>query len=171
MTEVILAFGSNVGDKVDQIQTAIDRLVDSGLRCDAISSCYKSKPVGMKDQPDFVNAVGRFFCSKCSPFDVLRLILRIETEMGRVRTVENGPRSIDIDLIFFGRQQIATNSLTVPHGEYGSRRFVLEPMCELIPSFQPPGRGGSSVSELLEICPDITSNPVKISEFCKISDE
>ena len=100
MTEVILALGSNLGDRAGQIQEALDRLASSGLKCEAISSCYESKAVGLKDQPDFVNVAGKFTCQKCSPFEVLRLISSIESEMGRVRTVEKGPRMIDIDLIF-----------------------------------------------------------------------
>lgn len=168
MTEVVLAFGSNVGNRVGQIQEAIDKLVDSGLRCEAMSNCYESKAVGLRDQPDFVNAVGKFACQKCSPFEILRLISRIETEMGRVRTVEKGPRNIDIDLIFFGGSTIATNNLTVPHEAFSIRRFVLEPLCELMPDFEPPGMSGLAISELLKKCPDMESTPVRVDEVCQI---
>ncbi|RLE22747.1 MAG: 2-amino-4-hydroxy-6-hydroxymethyldihydropteridine diphosphokinase [Acidobacteria bacterium] len=168
MTKVVLAFGSNVGNRVGQIQEAIDKLVDSGLRCEAISHCYESKAVGLRDQPDFVNAVGKFTCRKCSPFEILRLISRIEVEMGRIRTIEKGPRNIDIDLIFFGGSTIATNNLTVPHEAYSIRRFVLEPLHELMPDFQPPGMNSVTISGLLEKCPDVESIPVRINEICQI---
>jgi len=168
MTEVILALGSNLGDRAGQIQEALNRLADSGLRCEAISNCYESKAVGMKDQPDFVNVAGKFTCNKCSPFEVLRLISGIESEMGRVRTVEKGPRNIDIDLIFFGKSIIATNSLTVPHAEYSTRRFVLEPICDVAPGFKPPEMNGISVSELLKECPDEESKPRSLGEICHV---
>jgi len=168
MTEVILALGSNLGDRAGQIQEALDRLASSELKCEAISSCYESKAVGLKDQPDFVNVAGKFTCQKCSPFEVLRLISSIESEMGRVRTVEKGPRMIDIDLIFFGRSMIATNTLTVPHAAYSARRFVLEPMCEVVPDFKPPGVNGMSVSGLLEDCPDEESKPVSLGQLCHV---
>ncbi|NOY22664.1 MAG: 2-amino-4-hydroxy-6-hydroxymethyldihydropteridine diphosphokinase [Acidobacteria bacterium] len=168
MTEVVLALGSNVGDRSGQIQTAIDNLVDSGLRCEAISNCYETKAVGLRDQPNFINVVGKFSCRKCTPFEVLRLIYRIEMEMGRVRTIENGPRNIDIDLIFFGKCMIATNSLIVPHEAFSLRRFVLEPLCELMPDFQPPGMRGVSVTGLLGKCPDMDSEPVSLGQICKI---
>ncbi|NOZ13558.1 MAG: 2-amino-4-hydroxy-6-hydroxymethyldihydropteridine diphosphokinase [Acidobacteria bacterium] len=160
MTELMLAFGSNVGDRVEQIQEAVNRLSDFGLRCNAISSCYESKAVGLTDQPDYINAAGLFNCDfNYSPFEVLKLILSIETEMGRVRTIEKGPRKIDIDLIFFGHSLINTNNLIVPHESFSVRRFVLEPLCELIPDFQPPGAGGRDLSRLLQECPDMNSSP------------
>ncbi len=169
MTELILAFGSNVGDRIEQVQEAINRLTKFGLYCDAISSCFESKAVGLTDQPDFINAAGRFQCdSHYSPFEILRLILSIETEMGRVRTVEKGPRKIDIDLIFFGQSIIDSNHLTLPHGAFSVRRFVLEPLCELMPDFQPPGFNGHNLSQLLEQCPDTESSPQNIGNCLEI---
>ncbi len=168
MSEIILGFGSNVGNRAEQIQDAISRLVDLGLRCEDISHCYESKAVELKDQPDFVNAVGKFSCEGCSPFGILRLISRVESEMGRVRTVEKGPRNIDIDLLFFGKSQIETVNLTVPHASFLNRRFVLEPLCELMPDFEPPGARGKTIADLLGECEDEESSPVRMEEKCQI---
>ncbi len=163
MMNVILAFGSNLGNRVSHIESAIKRLEQHGVSCHERSSYYETSPILMQEQPAFINAVG-LFTTGLDLFEVLDLALTIETEMGRVREQVNGPRMIDIDLIACGNLTAYTSRLALPHPALDERMFVLAPLAEIAPDLVIPGYRGVTVAELKRQCPDAESQPRKLSE-------
>jgi 2-amino-4-hydroxy-6-hydroxymethyldihydropteridine diphosphokinase len=142
-----IGLGSNLGDRRAMIAGALGR-----LRPRRVSSVIETDPVGKTDQPRFLNAVAEL-STDLPPAALLEQLLGIERDLGRVRTERWGPRSIDLDLLLHGGEQVSTPSLTVPHPELHRRRFVLEGLAELAPALVVPGLG-RTVQELLdaELC-------------------
>jgi 2-amino-4-hydroxy-6-hydroxymethyldihydropteridine diphosphokinase len=134
-----LGLGSNIGDKAGNIRTALARLADGICTITAVSSLYCTAPWGFADQEDFANAcvLAR---TPLAPEALLAQIKRIEAEMGRQKTARWGPRLIDIDILFYGDAQIATNDLVLPHKELFDRAFVLVPLAEIAPDLRIAGR-------------------------------
>jgi 2-amino-4-hydroxy-6-hydroxymethyldihydropteridine diphosphokinase len=133
---VYLSLGSNLGDRVQNLNTAIARLQDLGKLL-AVSSFYETEPIGYADQPWFLNCAAQLETEKM-PIQLLSGILNIEKTMGRQRTQKNGPRIIDIDVLLFGNSIINTEKLVVPHAAMHDRRFVLEPLAEIAPDVRHP---------------------------------
>jgi len=127
---VYFGLGSNLGDREGSIQSAVERLGGAELRFVRMSSIYETEPVGLLRQPMFMNAVAEFE-SELSPRELLERALGVEREMGRVRTVKNGPRNIDIDLILCGDLVVNEPDLVVPHPRYREREFVMKGLREL----------------------------------------
>ncbi len=136
MAEVLLGLGSNVGEPLDNLREAISRLSDICL-ISRISSVYKSEPVGFADQDWFLNCAVTVETS-LTPEELLDRILQVEIAMGRTRTVRNGPRTIDIDILLYDDRQIACSTLTVPHPRMHQRAFVLHPAAEIAPDMRHP---------------------------------
>jgi 2-amino-4-hydroxy-6-hydroxymethyldihydropteridine diphosphokinase len=136
MANVLLGLGSNVGEPLDNLREAISHLSDICL-VSRISSVYKSEPVGFADQDWFLNCAVTVETS-LTPEELLDRILQVEIAMRRTRTVRNGPRTIDIDILLFGDRQIAASALTVPHPRMHQRAFVLRPAAEIAPGMQHP---------------------------------
>ncbi|MFA6653661.1 MAG: 2-amino-4-hydroxy-6-hydroxymethyldihydropteridine diphosphokinase [Candidatus Delongbacteria bacterium] len=150
--KIILSLGSNVGDRKENINAALSGLMSSGFDADSVSSYYETEPVGLKEQDDFVNiAVSGTF--KGDPEQLIGVIGTIESDLGRVREIKYGPRTIDIDIILFGERKIDTEDLKIPHTEFRNRKFVLVPVCEIEPDAQDPVTG-KTVSVLLSECAD-----------------
>ncbi len=158
--KVVLAFGSNIGDREENIKTALKFLDANGVKLEKFSSFYVSNPVDYKEQPEFLNCVG-LFRTKLTPFKLLRLIKQIEKRMGRKNNIEKGPRNIDIDIIFFGRICTHTFHLEIPHPSYKKRLFVLLPLEEILPDLKPVN-SKLSIRELIKNCADKESKPHKI---------
>jgi 2-amino-4-hydroxy-6-hydroxymethyldihydropteridine diphosphokinase len=133
---VYLSLGSNLGDRVQNLNTAVARLQDLGKLL-AVSSFYETEPIGYADQPWFLNCAAQLETEKM-PKQLLSGILNIEKKMGRQRTQKNGPRIIDIDVLLFGNSIINTEKLVVPHAAMHDRRFVLEPLAEIAPDVRHP---------------------------------
>jgi 2-amino-4-hydroxy-6-hydroxymethyldihydropteridine diphosphokinase len=131
-----LSLGSNVGDRAAQLRDALTRLSTAG-RVVAVSSFYETEPVEFTQQPWFLNCVVALETAK-TPQQLVDAILQIEQEMGRRRTQNKGPRSIDIDILLFGDTIMDSNELTIPHPAMHQRRFVLEPLAEIAPEVQHP---------------------------------
>ena len=130
--------GANLGEPVRQIKQALDELEKSpGVRLGAVSSLYRTKPVGPIAQPPFVNAVFSLEYGM-SPQDLLALLLSVEEKMGRIRRERWGPRVIDLDLLFFDEAIISEQGLEVPHPRLHERRFVLTPLVEIAPDIIHP---------------------------------
>ena len=131
-SHVFLALGSNLNDPVAQIQKAIQALTSS---VDAIECAplYQSKPLGPQDQPDFVNTVISGY-TDLSPDALLTALQRIEQQQQRVKTQYWGPRTIDIDILFYNDLRLNTPRLTIPHKELFYRSFVIIPLFDLIPN-------------------------------------
>ena len=147
MKTVYLALGSNIGDRLQHLSKAIAGLPKAGLEVVAVSSVYETKPMYKTDQPQFYNLVVEAK-TDALPRVLLRRLQSLERELGRRRIVANGPRTIDIDILFFGRFVIQTPDLMVPHPRMEERRFVLEPLAEIAPQLRHPV-SKKSIAELL----------------------
>jgi 2-amino-4-hydroxy-6-hydroxymethyldihydropteridine diphosphokinase len=125
-----IGLGTNLGDRELNLRRALERLEELGpVRT---SSFRETDPVGVTDQPKFLNAAAEL-ATELSPKELLERLLEIERELGRDRARERrwGPRVIDLDLLLFGEEAIGEPGLTVPHPRLADRRFVLEPLFEL----------------------------------------
>jgi len=141
MTTAYIGFGSNLGDRVAACEEALGRLAATdGVRVVAVSDLFRSDPVGIVDQPWFVNGVAEVETT-LPPIDLLNRLIEIEAEMGRVRLVKNGPRIIDLDLLLYDDVKIDQATLTLPHPRMGERHFVLVPLLQLAPDARHPVSG------------------------------
>jgi 2-amino-4-hydroxy-6-hydroxymethyldihydropteridine diphosphokinase len=143
-----LGLGSNLGRRARMLAGALDALAETeGLESVDASSVYETEPVGVTDQPAFLNMVARFRCS-LSPEELLAAVQAVESKLRRIRTRRWGPRTIDVDILLLGDLAVETERLTVPHPELTNRQFVLVPLAELAPDLSLPG--GSTAGELAE---------------------
>ena len=136
MSRCAIAAGSNLGDRPAHLLAAIDGLRAVGSIA-GISSVYETAPIGGPEQGAFLNAVVLIDTAH-TPIGLLRALLLMERARGRVRHERWGPRTLDLDLILFGRRQIDVTGLTVPHLQMRHRRFVLEPLLEIWPDAAMP---------------------------------
>ncbi|MDP3391274.1 MAG: 2-amino-4-hydroxy-6-hydroxymethyldihydropteridine diphosphokinase [Methylococcaceae bacterium] len=155
MTNTVTAFiglGSNLATPSQQINGARSAIAaTAGIQELTFSSLYQSAPMGPKDQPDYVNAV-MAIATELTPTALLHCLQGIENEHGRVRTGERwGPRTLDLDLLLYGDQQIHLPDLIVPHIGIADREFVLYPLYEIAPDLHVPGKG--RLSDLVANCP------------------
>lgn len=144
---VYLGLGTNLGDREQNLRSALRRLRGLG-EITAISSVYRSEPVGYSDQPDFWNLVVELR-TKREPIDLLEEVQGIEAELGRVRTFRNAPRTIDIDVLLYGDEILDTEQLAVPHPRMMERAFVLRPLTEIAPDLRDP-RTGERIADRLD---------------------
>lgn len=134
---VYLSLGSNLGDREKYLREAISRLRDLGV-IRQVSAFYETQPVEVQgEQPWFLNGALAME-TELLPLEFLRRMLAVEQSMGRIRTEPKGPRTIDIDIVFFGNDVLDTPGLTVPHPAMHQRRFVLEPLAEIAPGVVHP---------------------------------
>ena len=135
---VYISLGSNVGDRSANLRGTTERLGEVGL-VKAKSGFYETEPVELRDQPWFLNSVVALV-TNLTPVELLKKVLAIEHEMGRIRTRDKGPRSIDIDILLFGDRVVEERErgLKIPHPAMHQRRFVLEPLAEIAPEVVHP---------------------------------
>ncbi len=141
MSLAYIALGANLGDPAATVNAAfaaLDRLPHSRLL--AKSALYRTAPVGIADQPEFVNAAARLETT-LAPEALLDALLDIEQAFGRVRAERNGPRTLDLDILLYDELRLATPRLILPHPRLHLRAFVLQPLAELAPDLALPGRG------------------------------
>ncbi|MEM0466899.1 MAG: 2-amino-4-hydroxy-6-hydroxymethyldihydropteridine diphosphokinase [Candidatus Thermoplasmatota archaeon] len=136
MVQVYLGLGSNIGDKEKNIQKAI-RSIRELYSITKISKLYHTEPVGYKQQDWFLNCAVEIE-TDVHPEIILASLQMIEKKIGRTETRVNGPRTIDIDLLFYGDKIMNRVNLTIPHPRLHDRRFVLQPLLDLNPGFQHP---------------------------------
>jgi len=152
MNRIYLLLGSNMGNSRQQLITAIKLINKKIGKVTRQSNLYVTAAWGNTNQPDFLNQV-IVVESKLAAVQTMQTILGIEEEMGRIRTVKNAPRIIDIDILFYNKDVIEEKILSVPHPQIPNRRFVLIPLNELSPNFKHPVFQ-QSIHHLLKICKD-----------------
>jgi 2-amino-4-hydroxy-6-hydroxymethyldihydropteridine diphosphokinase len=146
-TTTYIGLGSNLDQPILQLKYALASLEAlPHTRLVSVSRFYHTAPVGLIEQPDFVNAVA---CLKTSfsPHDLLAALHAIEKTQGRVRVQKNGPRTLDLDVLLYGEEVITEPHLTIPHPRLHTRAFVLVPLLEIAPDLVLPD--GRSVKEYL----------------------
>lgn len=150
MNRVYIAIGSNLASPLDQVNAAIAALGDiPQSRTAAVSSFYRTPPLGPQDQPDYLNAA-LALDTDLEPEALLDHTQRIELQQGRVRKAERwGPRTLDLDIMLFGDRIIDTPRLTVPHYDMHNRGFMLWPLAEIAPDLRFPD--GTTLRERLDI--------------------
>ena len=150
-TIAYLGLGANLGDRLANLQRAVDALgATPGIRVLRSSRVYETEPVGGPEQPEYLNAVLEIE-TDLAPRDLLETCLAVEAEMGRVRTERWGPRPIDVDVLTYGTETIDEAGLVVPHPRMHERGFVLVPLAEL--DADPPLPGGRRLATL-RLAPD-----------------
>ncbi len=142
MKTAYLSLGSNLGDREALLNEAIQRLEAAGVRIVRRSTIHETEPQDFKDQPKFLNMAVEAE-TDLTPLALLAAIQKIEAEMGRQRTIPKGPRTIDIDILFYANQVIASADLEIPHPRLAQRSFVLNPLSEIAPDLRHPVTGKS----------------------------
>jgi len=158
LKRIYLSLGSNVGDRERNLRQAVERLASNDLRVLRASRIYETEPVDYIDQAWFLNQVVEAETA-LFPMQLLTRIGRIERELGRVRTAPKGPRTIDIDILFYAAAIVETARLEIPHPRIAERRFVLAPLAEVAPDLRHPVTH-RSVRQMLESAPPAVVRPI-----------
>jgi 2-amino-4-hydroxy-6-hydroxymethyldihydropteridine diphosphokinase len=169
MAQVFVGLGSNLGDRLSHLRKALARL--AGMEKTSVVNCssvYETQPVGLKEQPQFLNMVVELD-SILPPLDIFRNLKEIENTVGRIHNEHWGPREIDLDLLYYDREVLNDVKLCIPHPEIINRRFVLVPMKEIAADFLDPVQN-TSIVNLLSCCPDI-STVCKIDQSISLQNE
>ena len=142
MTRAHVGLGANLGDRERTLREAVAALgAERGVEVLGVSTLRETEPVGVGEQPPFLNGAAVLDTTLEAP-ELLERLLAIEQRFGRVRVPgEHGPRTLDLDLLLYGEEEIDEPGLAVPHPRLHERRFVLEPLVELDPGLVVPGRG------------------------------
>jgi len=150
---VYLISGSNLGDRSEHLRNAIEKAKERVGGLFVLSSIYETEPWGFRHETPFLNQVSGWYTRR-SPHELLHELMTIEQESGRIRKEgEYAARSLDIDILFYGRDVISMGKLIIPHPRICERRFVLVPMDEIAPDFIHPVMN-KSMRDLLKECQD-----------------
>lgn len=161
MSTVFLGLGSNEGDRLANLMNGLQGLEPAGLVVIEVSSLWETEPVGGPPQPPFINGAARLR-TRLSPREVLEAVQAAERAAGRQRTVRNGPRPLDLDILLFDDAVIEEPDLAIPHPRLAERRFVLAPLAEIAPDVVHPVLR-RTVRSLLAECAD----PHRAEIYCK----
>jgi 2-amino-4-hydroxy-6-hydroxymethyldihydropteridine diphosphokinase len=159
MKHVFLSLGSNLGDRSGNIRKALTELTVAGIEVRRVSSFYRTEPVEFHQQPWFVNCVAEV-ATDLLPLQLLKAIQRVERDLGRRRSINKGPRTIDIDILLYENVVVRSAALNIPHESMAERRFVLVPLREVAASLRHPVTE-RTVAEMLNETPD-TSQVIRI---------
>src|SRR5262245_62132635 len=140
MTAVFLALGSNLGNREDHLRAGVRGLLARGIRIVQYASVYSTEPREVLDQPWFLNTALEA-STRLTPDELLHVCLEVEKENHRTRDTAKGPRTLDVDIIFYGQEVVRKPGLTIPHPGLYARRFVLVPLVEIAPDFIDPLSG------------------------------
>lgn len=134
-----VSLGSNLGDRAGNLLLAVRGLMEAGLHVHRLSGIYETEPIGVDEQNSFLNMVAEIHVTNITPSQLLARMVRIEYLLGRRNKFLQAPRTVDLDLLFYGDLVIDTEFVTIPHRSLHERRFVLVPLAELNPHFLHPG--------------------------------
>ena len=137
MNTAYLSLGSNLNDREGNLRRALELIESPEVHLKCVSSIYETEPQDLREQPWFLNLVAEVETT-LFPMQLLRRVRKIEKELGRQRLVPKGPRTVDIDILLFGRFVMDSPALQVPHPRMQDRRFVLEPLAEIAPELRHP---------------------------------
>lgn len=149
---IYLLIGTNLGDRISNIDLALEKIGKNIGHISAISSVYETAAWGEQQQPAFYNIALRVATDK-PPLLLMKSLQAIENKMGRIKVEKWKERIIDIDILYYHDQQIGSAILTIPHAEIERRRFALEPLCEISPDFVHPQLQKTN-AQLLDECED-----------------
>jgi 2-amino-4-hydroxy-6-hydroxymethyldihydropteridine diphosphokinase len=150
-----LSVGSNLGDRLANLRQGISHLQEAGISVTKISSYFETEPIGFLDQPWFLNiALELETC--LTPHQLLACCSRIEEQQGRVRSLLNGPRTLDLDILLYENFIIKDPLLVIPHPDMAERRFVLQPLAQIAPDQVHPTLK-TTIRSMLDRCPDLST--------------
>ncbi|MBM3412281.1 MAG: 2-amino-4-hydroxy-6-hydroxymethyldihydropteridine diphosphokinase [Bacteroidetes bacterium] len=153
MNLVYLLTGSNLGDRIENLNKAAQLINEKAGKLMACSKFYQTSPWGPLEQPDYINQA-LLIETPLSPSSLMERLLSLEEKIGRIRTLKYGPRVIDIDILYYGSEVINTPLVQVPHPAVQNRRFALIPLEEIAPNYIDPITG-KTISQLLAVCQDM----------------
>ncbi|MEL5898095.1 2-amino-4-hydroxy-6-hydroxymethyldihydropteridine diphosphokinase [Clostridium sporogenes] len=137
MHTAYVAFGSNIGEKESYIKRALEKIEKRGMKIIKVSPIYETEPYGVLDQDSFLNGVVKIE-TNLTPENLIEVLLDIEKQLDRVRERRWGPRTIDLDIIFYDDLITNKNNLIIPHKDMENREFVLKPLCDIDENFIHP---------------------------------
>lgn len=150
MVTAYVGLGSNQGDSIENIHQALQKLNSNpGVKVKKVAGLYRTAPVGYVEQDWFVNTVAQVETT-LSPDELLKLLLTIEDQLGRVRTIRWGPRTLDLDLLIYEGETINSPVLTLPHPRMQERAFVMVPLAEIMPDLQINGQEAKQIAKILK---------------------
>ena len=152
-TTAFVGIGSNLGDRAGNLLLAVRGLMEASFNVHKLSAIYETEPQGTESDIYFLNMVAEIHVSSVSPSQMLARLLRIEYLLGRKYKGLNKPRTVDLDILFFGDTRMQSDFLTLPHARLHQRRFVLCPMAEIAPDFVHPVLH-TKIADLLAGCED-----------------
>ena len=147
-TVVYIGIGSNLGNRAGNLLMAVRGLMEASFIVRQLSAIYETEPVGTVSEKNFLNMVAEIHVHSITPSQMMARLLRIEYLLGRRDKSMNLPRTVDLDILFFGQVRMESEFLTLPHPRLHERRFVLCPMAEIAPNFVHPVLG-REIHELL----------------------
>lgn len=168
MKKVYLSLGGNVGDTLSiLLNVIIDITSYKKIFSPSCSSFYKTAPVGYKDQAHFINAVLSFE-SELSAFDLQAMLQAIEKKYKKNKLFCNGPRTVDIDILFYGQEHYSTPSLTIPHPRWKERLFVLYPLLDLTSQIEVVTGQFLDIQAIID---NIETNACNTRQNCTVNDQ
>src|SRR3982751_4339209 len=153
ITVAYLGLGSNLGDRAGNLLLAVRSLMEASFHVNKLSAIYETEPVGIDTDKMFLNMVAEIHVRQVSASQMMARLLRIEYLLGRGDKTVKKPRTVDLDILFFGSQRVNTELLTIPHPRAHLRKFVLCPLHEIAPNLVHPELG-IEIGTLLADCED-----------------
>ncbi|HHH53273.1 MAG TPA: 2-amino-4-hydroxy-6-hydroxymethyldihydropteridine diphosphokinase [Bacteroidetes bacterium] len=147
MEEVYISLGSNKGDRQQNINKAIEKIRFNGIKIDKVSKKYITEPWGKKDQNDFLNCAAKLK-TELSPWELIKIFQKIELQLGKKIIERWGERTVDIDIVFYGKKNIYEKNLIIPHPRFHLRKFVLIPLYDISKNIVDPV-SGLTIEEIL----------------------